>query len=142
MTDKHGKTTLRLNAKAAASFKGRHSAGYNLLTTAIASKSVATVEMWNYDSLTTTYVNGNSTVHLDRDVTGADRVTPMVDPAHPGKDENPFSIIAGHELLGHALLNMLHDPGANEEGPGSPVWGVEQTLGKEQGLMPRPDLAP
>ena len=97
--------------------------------------------MVNTDS-TATYPNGNSTVHLDRNVTAADRLTPMVDPAHPGNDENPFNIIAGHEVLGHALLNMFHDPGANLEGPGTPVWGDEQTLPAEQGLMPGPDNAP
>jgi len=131
-----------LDKAAAADFKGTHSVGYNLLVGAIDAKPVATVEMVDHDSTTTTYANGNATVHLDWNVSGIDKVVPLIDPKNPQKDQMPFSIIAGHELLGHALANMLHVPGANQDGPGTPVWGVEQTLRQEQGLIPRPDNMP
>jgi RHS repeat-associated protein len=142
VTDKSGKTRLVLDKAAAADFKGTHSAGYNLLVGAIDAKPVATVEMVDHDSTTTLYANGNATVHLDWNVSGIDKVVPLIDPKSPQKNQMPFSIIAGHELLGHALANMLHVPGANLDGPGTPVWGVEQTLRQEQGLIPRPDNMP
>jgi RHS repeat-associated protein len=138
---KNGKTKLVLDKDAAANFKGKHSKGFNMLVQAIDAKATATVVMWDHDSGTDLQPNGNSTVKLDRNVSGVDEHNPM----HDGSGRvipNPFKIIAGHELLGHARLNMLGDPAAPDDGPGSKTFKIENQLRGEQGLAPRPDNEP
>ncbi|HEX3154955.1 MAG TPA: RHS repeat-associated core domain-containing protein [Candidatus Angelobacter sp.] len=127
-TGKDGKNRLVLDKKAAAGFKGEHSKGFKMLTEAIDSKKTADVVMTNTDSRTVSEGNGNFRVELDRNESGIDKVSPLRSPE--GKPiPNPFNIIAGHELLGHARLGMEGKP--NGEGE---ARGVENQLRKEQGL--------
>jgi RHS repeat-associated protein len=127
-TDKNGKTDLVLDKKAAADFKGDHSKGFNMLVQAIDSKNTATVVLTETDSRTVPQGNGNFRVELDRNVTGIDQVSPLRSPE--GKPiPNPFNIIAGHELLGHARLGMEGKPNGEPE-----ARHVENQLRKEQGL--------
>jgi hypothetical protein len=126
---------------AAADFQGKHSKGYNMLVQTIENKHTATVVMDEHDSRTQSDGHGNATVYLDRNVAGIDRVAPMRD-ANGTVIPNPFNIIAGHELLGHARLNMLGDPGYVYDGPGSKTFQIENELRKEQGIPLRPNDAP
>jgi RHS repeat-associated protein len=139
VTGKNGRTNLVLDKEAAAKFQGPHSKGYNMLVQTIGSKNTVTVEMSNFDSQTS-YQGNNATVSLGRNVAGIDRAAPMRDPGG-NIVPNPFSIIAGHEILGHGRLHLL---GVSDyaEGPGSKVFQVENQLRKEQGLPPRPDNEP
>jgi RHS repeat-associated protein len=142
VTGKDGKTRLVVDKQAAASFEGKHSKAYNMLVQTVDSKKTATVVMDNMDSRTAFDGRGNPTVYLNRDVAGIDRVAPMRD-RQRNLVPNPFSIIAAHELLGHARLYMLGVvPGAYFDGPGSMTFQVENVLRKEQGLPPRPDEVP
>lgn len=139
-TDKNGKVTLVLDKEAAAKFQGKHSKGFNMLVQSINSKNTVTVLMDNFDSRTT-FQGKNAISYLNRNVAGIDKVVPMKD-AQGNIVPNPFHIIAGHEILGHARLHLLGDAGAYSDGPGSKAFQVENELRKEQGLPPRPDEEP
>jgi hypothetical protein len=137
VTDKNGKTTMVLDKAAAANFKGDHSAGYNLLTGAIDAKQTISVEMSNHDSFTgIPDAKGNMTVNLDRNVTGLDSVSPLK--GFNGQNiSNPFQIIAGHEVLGHAyasdILGLTKGMSYGQE----EHWvreNIENTLRQEQGI--------
>jgi hypothetical protein len=138
--DKNGKTNLVLNKDAAAKFHGKHSQGFNMLVQTINSKNTVTVQMDNFDSRTW-FQGNNATVFLNRNVAGIDVVAPMRD-ANGGIVPNPFNIIAGHEVLGHARLYILGDRGAHADGPGSKTFKIENILRREQRLPPRPAEAP
>ena len=131
-TDKNGNTTMTLDKKAAANFKGEHSAGYNLLTSAIDAKPTVSVSMSDQFSKVTSTdpKTGNVSVRLERGVDAADAVAPM-------RNGNLFQIIAGHEVLGHALDFMLGDKNWAAEGPGSPTFEMKNILRKEQNIGPR-----
>jgi RHS repeat-associated protein len=136
-TDKDGKTTLTLDKDAAKNFQGSHSDGYNLLTGAINATPVITVQMSNFDSFTgRPDSNGNVTVNLNRNVSGIDLVSPL-----RGFDgqviPNPFQIIAGHEVLGHAYQQDIMHRGIQGTSADREMWvraHTENTLRKEQGL--------
>jgi len=128
-TDKDGKTTMTLDKDAAANFKGEHSAGYNLLTGAINAKPTITVGMSNMDSYTGRLdAQGNTTVNLNRNESPTDINMPL-----RGLDgqriPNPFSIIAGHEVLGHAYPRIMGWP--SDEGS---ARQTENQLRQDQGL--------
>jgi RHS repeat-associated protein len=128
-TDKNGKTTLTLDKDAAANFKGEHSAGYNLLTGAIDAKPTISVGLSDKDSFTSRPdAQGNVTVNLNRNVSPIDMISPL-----RGFDEqvipNPFSIIAGHETLGHAYPRIMGWPSDEQS-----ARQVENQLRREQGL--------
>ncbi len=126
-TGKDGKTKLVLDKKAAADFKGKHSVGYNKLVQAINSTKTATVIMSatvvdpqtgktvdvskvGGGGATLVDKNGNVTVTLAPNGAGGMFQRPV--PLQNGGFERltPNGIIAGHELLGHALEGMLgHD---------------------------------
>jgi RHS repeat-associated protein len=127
-TDKNGNTTMTLD-KAAANFKGDHSAGYNMLTGAIDAKPTITVQMSNTDSYTSPAdAHGNVTVNLNRNVSAIDSVSPLR--GFDGqKIPNPFSIIAGHETLGHAYPRIMGWPSDEHS-----AREVENQLRQEQGL--------
>jgi RHS repeat-associated protein len=113
-----GKSVLRVKAGAEDNFKGKHTEGYNRLTTAINSKKVETLNVAktykdskgvSHDvsreyggGVTMMQPNGNSTIY----------VSPSGNP-YPltgtnGKEiSDPLSIIMGHETLGHGLENAL-----------------------------------
>ena len=95
--------------------------------------------MSNFDSQTS-YQAGNATASLGRNVAGIDRVAPMRDSAG-NIVPNPFGIIAGHEVLGHARLHLI-GISDHADGPGSKAFQIENQLRKEQGLPPRPDDVP
>lgn len=139
VTDKSGKT-LVLDKAAAANFSGTHSKGYNMLVQTINSKNAVTVAMDSFDSRTK-YQGNNATVFLSREVSGIDRVAPMRDP-QGNVVPMPFGIIAGHEVLGHARLHLLGDPGAYFDGSGSKTFQIENILRREQGLPLRPNDQP
>jgi len=148
-TDKNGKTSLVLNKDAAANFEGKHSAGFNMLTQAINSKSVASVE-----------INDHPTMPDGHQInTGADAGGGRTVPTGQGRNiniylstsgdqsgvplygyvnnqlvpiANPVGIISGHELLGHGRLEMLGKPWGESE-----AVGVENQLRHEQGLPER-----
>jgi hypothetical protein len=132
VTDSSGKTNLVVNQDKASTFDGKHSDGYNLLVQTINSKNTATVVIGNDDNQTTYSGNatsGNATVHLNINgdtvsgslpLRGLDMKTPI---------PNPPGIIAGHELLGHALgylTGRSHDEAA--------AVGVENRLRRQAGL--------
>ena len=128
-TDKNGKTTLTLDKDAAANFKGEHSAGYNLLTGAIDAKPTISVGLSDKDSFTSRPdAQGNVTVNLNRNVSPIDMISPL-----RGFDgqviPNPFSIIAGHETLGHAYPRIMGWPSDEQS-----ARQVENQLRREQGL--------
>ena len=137
-TDKNGNTTMTLDKKAAASFKGEHSAGFNLLTGAIDANQTISVEMNSVDRNQTGIpdANGNMTVYLSRGQTGLDRVNPL----HGLQGQpipNPLQIIAGHEVLGHAyasdILGFTKGMTFNQE----ERWvrqNIENTLRDEQNI--------
>jgi len=143
VTDKNGKTKLVLDKDKAADFKGNHSKGFNMLVQAIDAKPTITVQMIDQDShiLSSDPTTKNITVGLDRNVSGFDKVNPMRD-ANGKEVPNPFSIIAGHEVLGHARLEVLGDPGWYQDGPGSKTFKIENILRKEQGIPLRPEGEP
>jgi RHS repeat-associated protein len=143
VTDKDGKTRLVLDKGKAAAFKGSHSMGFNMLVQAIDAKPTISVEMTNTDSHVLSHDDRtkNITVGLDQKVAGVDVWAPMRD--SNGKEiSNPFSIIAGHEVLGHARLEVLGVPGWDLDGSGSKTFQIENQLRKEQGLPSRPDDVP
>jgi RHS repeat-associated protein len=145
-TDKNGTTKLVLNKDAAANFDGKHSTGFNMLTQAIDSKSVASVEINDHPTMP-----DGHTINTGSDAGGGRTV-----PTGHGNDvniylstsgdqsgvplyglfnqviQNPVGIIAGHELLGHGRLFMLGRPNWNLETGGA--VDVENRLRKEQGL--------
>jgi RHS repeat-associated protein len=128
-TDKNGKTTLTVDKKAAAAYEGQHSAGYNLLTGAIDAKPTITVQMSNFDSYTSAAdTKGNVTVNLNRNESQIDIISPLRG-FNGEKIPNPFNIIAGHEVLGHAYPKIggwdSSEKNARE---------VENELRQEQGL--------
>jgi hypothetical protein len=128
VTDKNGKTTLAIDQSKAADFKGEHSAGYNLLASAIAAKPTITVELSNFDASTRLEANGNATVNLNRSVSPLDSFSPLR--GYSGQAiPNPFNIIAGHEVLGHALPGILGLPNGEDV-----ARAVENQLRQEQGL--------
>jgi len=129
VTDKNGKATLVLDKEKASDFKGKHSTGYNLLLKAIDAKPTITVQLGEEDSKTGPRdAAGNVTVHLARNVAPIDVIAPL-----RGFDgqviPNPFNIIAGHEVLGHALPRILGLPSDQET-----AINVENELRREQGL--------
>ena len=138
-TDKDGKTNLVLDKEAAAHYEGQHSKGFSMLVQTIESKNTLTMKMSDFDSQTT-YQGHNATVSLNRNVAGIDRVAPMRD-SSGSLIPNPFSIIAGHEVLGHGRLHML---GVSDyaDGPGSRTFQIENQLRREQGLPLRPNEVP
>ncbi len=128
-TDKNGKTTLTLDKNAAANFKGDHSAGYNLLTGAIDAKPIISIQMSDKDSYTSAAdSHGNVTVNLNRNVSPIDAISPLR--GFNGQAiPNPFSIIAGHETLGHAYPRIMGWPSDEQS-----ARQVENQLRREQGL--------
>lgn len=140
VTDKKGKTTLVLDQKKAAEFVGAHSRGFDMLVETINSKNTVTVSMDKFDSRTS-YQGPNATVFLNRDVAGIDKVAPMRDP-RGNVVPNPFHIIAGHEVLGHARLHLIGSPAEHGDGFGSGAFGVENILRREQILPLRPKSSP
>jgi RHS repeat-associated protein len=142
VTGKDGKTRLTLDKDAVANFDGKHSQGYSMLVQTVESRKTATVVMDNKDSRTTFGDGGNATVFLNRNIAAIDRIAPMRD-RQGNLVPNPFGIIAGHELLGHARLYMLGIvPAAYYDGSGSRTFQIENLLRREQGLPPRPDEVP
>ena len=128
-TDKNGNTTMMLDKTAAANFKGGHSAGYNLLTGAIDAKPTISVQVSSFDSYTSPAdAHGNVTVNLNRNTSPIDSFSPL-----RGFDwqkiPNPFSIIAGHETLGHAYPRIMGWPSDEQS-----AREVENLLRQEQGL--------
>ena len=137
VTDKNGKTTLQLDSKAAANFKGDHSAGYNLLTGTIGAKQTISVGMSDHDSFTgIPDAKGNVSVNLDRNVTGLDLVSPLK--WLNGQNlPNPFQIIAGHEVLGHAYASDILGLTKGLTPAQEEIWvrqNIENTLRQEQGI--------
>ena len=138
VTDKNGKTTLQLDSKAAANFKGDHSAGYNLLTGAIGAKQTISVQLTSDDRPYTGIpdAKGNMSVFLPRNESALDRIAPLK--GLKGQDiPNPFQIIAGHEVLGHAyagdILGMTKGMSYQQE----EIWvrqNIENTLRQEQNI--------
>jgi RHS repeat-associated protein len=128
-TDKNGKTTLTVDKKAAAAYEGKHSAGYNLLAGAIDAKPTITVQMSNFDSYTSPAdAKGNVTVNLNRNESKIDIIAPLRG-LDGQKISNPFNIIAGHEVLGHAYPRIMGwDSGEKN------AREVENELRQEQGL--------
>jgi hypothetical protein len=77
-----------------------------LLTGAINAKQTITVEMSESESRTIPGANGNFTVNLSRNVDPLDLISPLR--GNDGqKIPNPFQIIAGHEVLGHAYSSGI-----------------------------------
>jgi RHS repeat-associated protein len=153
-TDKNGKTSLVL--KKDANFEGKHSAGFNKLTKAIASRSIASVEINDHPTLSdgrtinTAYDAGggrteptgqgrNVNIYLSTEgdqsgvaLYGYARGSNGYDFSRLVPIENPVGIIAGHELLGHGLLGFQGKP----SGEGAAI-DVENQLRVEQGLSIR-----
>jgi RHS repeat-associated protein len=145
-TDKSGATHLKLDTKAAAAFKGTHSEGYNKLIKAISSSKVATVSVSQTvvdpksgKTVDVTKVGGGGATLIDKNgnakvvlsPSGAGGMLQRPLPLQNGGLERltPNSIIAGHELLGHALEGML---GHDHSEPAA--IHVENQLRQEQGL--------
>jgi hypothetical protein len=128
-TDQNGKTTLTLDKKAAGAYDGKHSAGYNLLTGAINATPTISVQMSNMDSYTgRSDAQGNVTVNLNRNESQIDISSPLR--GFDGqKITNPFGIIAGHEVLGHAYPRIMGWPSDEQN-----ARQVENLLRQEQGL--------
>lgn len=140
VVDKNGKTQLVVDKSAAANFKGEHSAGYNLLVGAIGAKQTITVGMSDKDSFTgVPDAQGNVTVNLNRNEAALDRISPLR--GYDGqKIPNPFNIIAGHEVLGHAYASDILGLTKGMTYAQEEVWvrqNVENTLRYEQGLPQR-----
>ena len=130
VTDKSGKTTLILDKDKAAQFKGEHSAGYNWLTGAIAARPTISVQFSaGGDNVTSARdAAGNVTVNLDRSVSSTDIYLPLR--GYSGeKIPNPFNIIAGHEVLGHAYPKIMGWPSDEQT-----ARQVENVLRQEQRL--------
>lgn len=129
VTGKNGNTKLVVDKAKAAVFHGKHSVGYNLLVKAIYAEPTITVRLEDADSYTGPRdARGNVTVHLDRNVAPVDVIAPMRGLQNQ-VIPNPFSIIAGHEVLGHALSRVLGLPYQEET-----AIQVENELRQEQGL--------
>ena len=128
-TDESGKTTLTLDKDAAANFKGDHSAGYNLLTGAINAIPTISIQLSDKDSYTSPAdSHGNVTVNLNRNVSPIDAISPLR--GFNGQAiPNPFSIIAGHETLGHAYPRIMGWPSDEQS-----ARQTENQLRREQGL--------
>jgi hypothetical protein len=129
-TDKNGKTTMTLDKDAASKWVGGHSGGFNLLNAAIDAKPTISVEIWKYSDNVTDGkdAQGNVAVHLSRNSDPANSVSPLV--GYDGKViPNPLSIVAGHEVLGHALPGIM---GWDRSEPAA--RGTENELRQEQGL--------
>lgn len=129
-TDKNGKTTMVLDKNAAAKWSGGHSGGFNLLNSAIDAKPTVSVEIWKYfDNVTDpTDAQGNVAVHLSQNSDPVNAIAPLT--GYNGQIiPNPLSIVAGHEVLGHALPRIMgwdsNEPAARE---------TENELRQEQGL--------
>jgi RHS repeat-associated protein len=147
-----GRYQLKLDTKAAANFKGEHTGGYDKLVAAVNSDKTATVSVQStigargddgqfhvYNVARdfgggTTYDlgNGNSLVVLSPEGNA-----PAPDQWHtPGpngtKLPDPVGIIAGHELLGHALERMIGGDTSENK-----AQEVEKQLRQEQGVGAR-----
>jgi hypothetical protein len=129
---------MTLDKDAASKWSGDHSAGYNLLTGAISAKATISVEMTTTDDPHTgpADAHGNSTVYLPRNVSALDIVSPLKG-LNGQNVPNPFQIIAGHEVLGHAyashILGLTRGMTYNQE----ERWvrqNIENTLRQEQGI--------
>ena len=148
-TNKSGTTKLVLDKKAAAAFKGQHSIGYNKLVQAIKSDKTATVSLAatakdpstgkivdiakdTHGGITFANSSGNSKVVLSPTGGGGMFQKPTLLQNGGVELITPKSIIAGHELLGHALENMIG---------GDPSEGnakrIENQLRGEQGMLLR-----
>ena len=129
VTDRNGKTTLVLDKDKAAQFAGKHSAGYNLLVGAIEAKPTITVQLSNFDAYTSRLdAKGNVTVNLSRTTSPIDSLAPLR--GYDGQRiTNPFNIIAGHEVLGHAYPKIIGQPSDELT-----ARTIENILRKEQGL--------
>jgi RHS repeat-associated protein len=143
-TDKNGKTTMTLDKDAAAKYDGKHSQGFNDLLTVINSKDVVGVNLMDNSvkgcGCDTNYGQqdspGHYSVFIAQYQTAADKYAPFV-------NGNPFSVIAGHEVLGHARFWMLGVKDWHRDGPGSPTFQYEnRVLRPEQHLGPRLDWEP
>ena len=129
VVDKNGKTNLVIDKSAAANFQGKHSAGYNMLAGAIAAKNTITVQMSNFDSVTSPAdAKGNVTVNLNRNESPIDRYSQLRG-LEGQKISNPFNIIAGHEVLGHAYPRIMGWDSSERN-----AREVENVLRQEQGL--------
>jgi RHS repeat-associated protein len=132
VTDKNGKTTLEVDKDKASQFKGEHSAGYNLLVGAISAKATITVQLSNLDAYTSGLdAKGNVTVNLNRNTSPLDTISPLRSPDGQ-RITNPFDIIAGHEILGHAYPKIIGQP--SDEGH---ARAIENILRRAQGLLLR-----
>jgi RHS repeat-associated protein len=132
VTDKNGKTTLEIDKDKASQFRGEHSAGYNLLVGAINAKATITVQLSNFDAFTSPLdAKGNVTVNLNRSTSPLDTISPLRSPDGQ-RITNPFNIIAGHEILGHAYPKIIGQP--SDE---SHARAIENILRRAQGLLLR-----
>jgi RHS repeat-associated protein len=129
VTTPNGNTTLAVDKDKVAGFQGKHSAGYRWLVAAIEAKRTITVQLVETESKTGPRdAQGNVTVSLKRGVDPLDKYAPL-----RGVDgqviPNPFHIIAGHEVLGHALPRIL-GLGTDQD----TAVRVENELRQEQGI--------
>lgn len=93
--------------------------------------------MSNFDSYTgAPDWQGNVTVSLNRNVSGIDLVSPLR--GFDGQPiPNPFQIIAGHEVSGHAYEQDIMHRGIQGTPADREMWvraHTENRLRKEQGL--------
>jgi RHS repeat-associated protein len=137
-TDKNGNTTMTLDKDAASKWVGGHSAGFNLLTGAIDAKQTISVQLSADDRPYTGIpdARGNMTVSLPRNESALDRIAPLKG-LNGQSIPNPFQIIAGHEVLGHAyasdILGLTKGMNYQQE----EIWvrqNIENTLRQEQGI--------
>jgi hypothetical protein len=147
-----GRNELKLDAKAAAAFKGEHTEGYNKVVAAVSSDKTAvvsvqsTVGTFGDDGQFHVYNvardfgggaswdlgDGNSFVALSPD--GNNSVPDQWHTQGPNgtKMPDPVGIIAGHELLGHSLERMIGGDASEAK-----AQNVEKQLREEQGVPPR-----
>jgi RHS repeat-associated protein len=147
-----GKYQLKFDAKAAANFKGEHTVGFDKLVTAVNSDKTATVSVQStlgargddgqlhvYNVARdfgggTTYDlgNGNSLVALSPEGNSAAPDQWHTLGPNGGKVADPVGIIAGHEVLGHALERMIGGDTSENK-----AQQVETQLRQEQGIGER-----
>jgi RHS repeat-associated protein len=145
-----GRYQLKLNAKAAANCKGQHTAGYNRLVTAVNSDRTAVVSIQSTVGATgddgqfrvydiahafgggATSDSNTILVALSPDGNANAPDTWRTQGPNGTKLPDPVGIIAGHELLGHAVDRMTTGI-TNEDSANK----IEDQLRSEQGANPR-----
>jgi RHS repeat-associated protein len=140
---KTGKTSLQIDPKAAAAFKGTHTDGFNMLSQAISSDKVIQVNVVDPKTMLTGPDGVSSPISSPTWGGGASAPTAngaIVSVSSGGGADvlgqsgamisSPASIVMGHELLGHGLgyISVGHD------GTEAHAIGVENQLRDEQGL--------